>query len=149
MGTLAKQLQPMTRPTKCQDTKGMAFTPSSEMVGRIVRRKGNRTPQAASSRPTLGKRAQYPHRKCPPKPRLPRHRLYSCHPKTSCDVQNNFSSLVSIRDWKPHHNTLTNAQGCPVEQSSTEVSAKVRRGQEQSRAALLHCCIQRSLRQPR
>jgi hypothetical protein len=28
----------------------------------------NRTSQAASSRPTLGKRAQYPHWKCPPKP---------------------------------------------------------------------------------
>src|SRR5438874_8952306 len=39
------------------------------LVGRSCGGQGNRTPQAASSRPTLRRRAQYPHQECPPKPR--------------------------------------------------------------------------------
>jgi len=50
--------------------RARAKVSSSNLVGRSCGGQGNRTPQAASSRPTLRGRAQYPHWECPPKLRL-------------------------------------------------------------------------------
>ena len=68
LGTLAKQVQSTVALIRSQYYKS---SHSLIEVGRSCGGQGNRTPPAASSRPTLGKRAQYPHWECPPKQRLP------------------------------------------------------------------------------
>ncbi len=68
-GTPAKHLQTRSDPFAGQ------YHQSTQASSKLVLDgsrggQGNRTPLAASSRPTLRRRAQYPHRECPPKQRL-------------------------------------------------------------------------------
>ncbi len=87
MGTLAKQLQPMTRPTKCQDTKGMAFIPSK--------------------RPRLANRQTHPGSS---EASLPRDGLYSCPPRLSGRAKLN----RGFREGQKGARTVTSGSSSPL-----------------------------------
>src|SRR5438552_18974932 len=76
--------------------EGYSRFSSSNLVGRSCGGQGNRTPQAASSRPTLRGRAQYPHRECPPKPRPRRTGFYCSTTTPDCDSEHNHRIFFCI-----------------------------------------------------
>src|SRR5579864_39943 len=110
----------MPRVDPCQDTMGTATTTASHFGWTVARRTGESNPSGCESRPTLGKRAQYPHRECPPKPRSPFQPVSPKSPALVCDGWTSIGKLSQIgTKTKPRLSPgLSVGQECPTHKGS-------------------------------
>src|SRR5579864_7729182 len=86
----------MPRVDPCQDASGNNTATASHFGWTVVRRTGESNPSGCESRPTLGKRAQYPHRECPPKPRWPFQPVSPKSPALVCDGWTSIGKLSQV-----------------------------------------------------